>query len=198
MFPSLGHFSIVRCLLLLTALTVTLLPSCSQLSSERYNLNTLMDNDVSRENHTLSSGGGIGSYRLSVSNQREEEAWKVLEEKGEEWFFGTGFGKTILNVGLVAIFPPYAIYLLGNAGLEIAGYQPIFVTDILPENGRREVSKEFEEFVSVPGRINAAVFNHAYLESNELAGPRLFEDADLSLENELEQAAQISDTENLR
>src|SRR5579862_6797042 len=51
-----------------------------------------------------------------------EEAQEQLKQQGGDWLYGKGLGSTILTVGTCVVFPPYAIYVLGNAGLSMAGY----------------------------------------------------------------------------
>lgn len=91
-----------------------------------------------------------------------EEAQEILQDAWYSWIYGQGVGRTALNVGTVVLFPPYALYLLGNAGLQFAGYEPLYVTDALPEQSRKVVLSGVDEITSVPGRLNAAVFREEF------------------------------------
>jgi hypothetical protein len=80
-----------------------------------------------------------------------------LSQFGRQWFYGPGFGRTLANVGTVVLFPPYALYLLGNAGLALAGYQQLYLTSALPNPARRYVLDVYDGVTSVPGRITSTV-----------------------------------------
>ena len=94
-----------------------------------------------------------------------EEANRKLAQFGHDWFYGGGFGRTALNVGTVVLFPPYAIYLVGNACLQLADREPLYITDALPDAPREGVLKIYNEFTSVPGRIAAGVGGEEFVES---------------------------------
>ncbi len=68
------------------------------------------------------------------------------------------------NVGTVVVFPPYALYLLGNAGLALAGYEPLYVTDALPGEARDAALTVYDGITSVPGRIAAGVAGEEFSE----------------------------------
>jgi hypothetical protein len=80
-----------------------------------------------------------------------------LKTATHRWFYGKGVGSTLANVGTIVVFPPYAFYLLGNAALEMGGYQPLHITNALPEEPRKEVLGIYNRVVSAPGRFNALV-----------------------------------------
>jgi hypothetical protein len=94
-----------------------------------------------------------------------EEVNLQLEEATTNWFYGPGIGRTTLNVGTVVAFPPYAIYLLGNAGLSLAGYQQLHITNALPESPRNFVLSFYDGITSVPGRVNAIIANREYVDN---------------------------------
>ena len=79
-----------------------------------------------------------------------------------DWIFGGGLGRTAVNIGTVIVFPPYAIYMFGNAGIALAGYDPLYVTDALPEKARTGVLSAYDEVTSLPGRMNAAVMRQKF------------------------------------
>jgi hypothetical protein len=91
-----------------------------------------------------------------------EEAGEQLQLAGRNWLYGNGFGKTVINVGTVVLFPPYALYLLGNAGLALAGYETLSISDALPDRERGYVQKAYNGITSVPGRLSAVLANEEY------------------------------------
>ncbi|MCB0359878.1 MAG: hypothetical protein KDD44_09585 [Bdellovibrionales bacterium] len=82
---------------------------------------------------------------------------ETIGEQGHQWFFGDGFGKTLASVGGVVAFPPYAIYLVGNAGLAMFGQEPLYVSNLLPPRPRNGVLFVYDAVTSVPGMIAASV-----------------------------------------
>lgn len=79
----------------------------------------------------------------------------------------------MLNIGTVVVFPPYALYLLGNAGVAFAGYEPLYVTDALPEPARKEVLGFYNGVTGVPGRVNALVAGEPYVQGPTLGGKQM-------------------------
>ena len=92
-----------------------------------------------------------------------DELSQQLAVAGHRWFYGQGIGTTMLNVGTVVLFPPYALYLLGNAGVAFAGYEPLYVTDALPEPAKKEVLGLYNGVTGVPGRLNALVAGERFV-----------------------------------
>ncbi len=86
-----------------------------------------------------------------------EEVSERLSNAAEGWFYGPGLGTAMLNVGIVVLFPPYILYLVGNAGLSLAGYEPLYPSDTLPGGAREEVLDAYNSVVSVPGDITSAI-----------------------------------------
>ena len=91
-----------------------------------------------------------------------EQARAVLSEIGQNFTYGPGLGDAALNVGTVVVFPPYAIYLLGNAVLSLSGYEPVTVASLLPEEDGKKWSKTYDSMVSGPGKVVAAVAGREY------------------------------------
>jgi len=96
----------------------------------------------------------------------EEQAKELLGEVGENWLYGSGLGKAVVNVAGVVVFPPYAIYLLGNGLISALGYEPLYVTDALPDKERDDYNEAYESVTSVPGRLTAAVASEEYRSSD--------------------------------
>jgi len=91
-----------------------------------------------------------------------DKAKEVLAEIGQNFAYGPGLGDAALNVGTAVVFPPYAIYLLGNALLSVSGYEPVTVASMLPEEQGKAWSRTYDSVVSGPGKVVAAVAGHEY------------------------------------
>ncbi len=101
-----------------------------------------------------------------------QQAKQVLGTLGGNFAYGAGLGDAALSVGAVVLFPPYALYLLGNAALSVSGYQPVTVSSLLPEEDGKQWSETYDKVVSGPGRVVAAMTGHEY-RSQEVADERL-------------------------
>lgn len=91
-----------------------------------------------------------------------EKAKEVLSEIGKNFAYGPGLGNAAVNVGAVVVFPPYAIYLLGNAALSLSGYEPLTVSSVLPPDDGKAWSDTYDTIVSGPGKIVAAMAGREY------------------------------------
>jgi hypothetical protein len=94
-----------------------------------------------------------------MSNQ---EAKQVLSELGRNFAYGPGLGDAALNIGVAVAFPPYALYLLGNAVLSVSGYEPVTVSAMLPEEQGKRWSDGYDSIVSGPGKVVAALAGDEY------------------------------------
>lgn len=101
-----------------------------------------------------------------------EETEAILGEVGNNWLYGEGIGDTALTVGTVLIFPPFAIWVAGNAVASLAGYEPLRVSDMLPEEEGKEWEKAYGSVAAGPGRVAAAVAGREF-RTKEQARERL-------------------------
>jgi len=111
-------------------------------------------------------------YSIIGKDIPPDKAKQVLSEVGGNFAYGPGLGDAAVNVGTVVVFPPYAIYLLGNAVLSISGYEPVTVASMLPEEQGKQWSQTYDHIVSGPGKMVAAVSGHEY-RSREVGDQRL-------------------------
>ncbi len=111
-------------------------------------------------------------YSIVGKDIPPDKAKDVLNEVGGNFAYGPGLGDTAVSVGTVVVFPPYAIYLLGNAVLSLSGYEPVTVASMLPEESGKQWSDTYDHIVSGPGKVVAAVSGHEY-RSREVADARL-------------------------
>lgn len=109
---------------------------------------------------------------LSAKPLSPEESEELLGEVGKNFVYGEGVGCSMLSIGTIALFPPYAALLLGNAALSLNGYEELWPSDLLPEQDRAEWKSAYSGLCSVPGRISADLAGEDF-RSEELARQRL-------------------------
>jgi len=85
-----------------------------------------------------------------------EEARLILQETGEDWLYGEGFGSTLMTVGGVLLFPFYGIYVLGDSLLNLGGYD-IQPSAALPQGERAQWDGIYSDVAGAPGRVAAAI-----------------------------------------
>ena len=99
-----------------------------------------------------------------TAEKSPEELKAELNNYGRRWLYGHGMGQTITNVGGIVIFPPYAIYLVGNAIVSLAGYEPLHVTELLPEKACLGYNSFYDNVTAIPGRISAEIAGEEFIE----------------------------------
>lgn len=101
-----------------------------------------------------------------------EDTNELLNEVGSNWLYGQGMGETAATIGTIVVFPPYALWVLGNAALQLSGEEPVEVSKMLPEESGKIWKNTYDEIVSVPGRTTAAVVGEEY-RTQEVARNRI-------------------------
>jgi hypothetical protein len=101
-----------------------------------------------------------------------EETEALMGEVGTNFIYGNGVGEAALNVGTVAVFPPYLAVVIGNAALSLSGYETVGVSTALPEDKRDWWEDFYDGLVSGPGRLAAAIAGEEY-RTKEVARQRL-------------------------
>lgn len=91
-----------------------------------------------------------------------EELQEGLANAGHNWFFGSGLGVTAANIGTVVVFPPYGLYLIGQAATRMAGYEPYTISDAIPEPIYQPVNVVYEGVTNAPGLMNSWVFGEQF------------------------------------
>ena len=97
-----------------------------------------------------------------------EQAGRILEEAGGNFVYGHGLGEAALTVGSVLLFPPYALYVLGNGALSLSGYEPLEITKALPKEERQEWNAVYDAVTAMPGEAAAAVAGESFREREEV------------------------------
>lgn len=102
----------------------------------------------------------------------DEQAKRLVSDSGESWLYGEGLGATALNIGGAIAFPPYAIYMLANGVISLSGYQPLNISDMLPDEERDAWQSAYHGVASGPGRLAAAAAGEEF-RTEEAARARL-------------------------
>jgi hypothetical protein len=111
-------------------------------------------------------------FSLAGKTIPPEKANELLSEVGGNFAYGPGLGDAAVTVGTVVLFPPYAVYLIGNAALSLSGYEPVTVSSLLPAAEGKQWSDTYDSVVSVPGKVVAAMAGHEY-RSRQVADQRI-------------------------
>jgi len=86
-----------------------------------------------------------------------EKAEELLDEVGTNWLYGQGMGATVLTVGTFLVFPPYGLYILGNSLISLAGYEPLYISNALPDEDKKSFDSIYDGVTSAPGQMAAAI-----------------------------------------
>lgn len=104
------------------------------------------------------------SFSVDPAQLTPEEAKAVIGVGATNWFYGQGVGETFLTVSSIALFPPSALLFLGQGALELAGYEKIKVSELLPDPVGAGWGATYDSVTSVPGRLNAGAAGIDYID----------------------------------
>jgi hypothetical protein len=157
---SLSRFSNTFCVLCLL-----LCASCLAISAEKQTVSTEQSTEARPRMMDPTAPPDIAGLATGeIEAPTGEEANEMLKREGRNWFYGRGLGATMLNVGACIIFPPYLLYLVFNGGMQLAGEEPLYVTDALPPSTKEVALGAYEGVVSVPGKVTSAVADEEFRE----------------------------------
>ena len=91
-----------------------------------------------------------------------EQRDAVMDEMGRNFLYGQGLGNTAINVGTAIVFPPYLIAIIGNGALELAGYEPLSISQAMPEPVRENYVAGRDAVIGAPGMAAAAIAGEEY------------------------------------
>ena len=102
------------------------------------------------------------SIDFSKKTLTPKQSNELAAQVAGNFFYGQGFGDAIINIGGIIITPWYAIYALGNAVISLSGYEPLYVTNLLPKETKSGYDAVYNGVASVPGRGTALVARQQY------------------------------------
>lgn len=104
----------------------------------------------------------IKTQQENLAKLPPEKAEEVISEVGGNWLYGNGIGNTTLNLGGIYLFPPYALYVVGNAIIDFSGYEGLYISKLLPEQDEKQFNKAYDNLTSGPGRIAALIADEEF------------------------------------
>jgi hypothetical protein len=87
----------------------------------------------------------------------EEQRDALLDEMGRNFLYGDGLGSTAINIGASVLFPPYILALVGNGALSIAGYEPLSISQVMPDSVKEPYVTGRDAITGAPGKAAAAI-----------------------------------------
>lgn len=109
----------------------------------------------------------LSDVKLALSKATEKDYEEIVDTASNSWFYGEGLGEAAVNVGTTVAFPPYAIYLLGNTVLDLAGYEKIGVSTFLSNDSKQKWRKAYSGVVGIPGSLTAVASSKQFVDSEE-------------------------------
>lgn len=106
----------------------------------------------------------ISEVKLALSKATEKDYEEIVSVASDSLFYGEGLGEAAINVGATVAFPPYAIYLLGNTVLDLAGYEKVGVSTFLSNESKQKWKKAYSGVVGIPGSITAVVSSKEFVD----------------------------------
>lgn len=97
------------------------------------------------------------------------ESEKVLRTAKDSVMYGSTLGDVSFKLVSGILVPPYGIYLLGRGAWElVSGTKAPEVTDILPEKDKQMWDATYDDIVSAPGRVSAALAGKEFRTSDRI------------------------------
>jgi hypothetical protein len=113
-------------------------------------------------NHSQNSSESAEMLKISQKQLPPDQAKEFLSDMAKNWFYGDGLGKTSMTLGTILAFPPYGLYVATNSVLELAGYEPMYLTNLLPQEEKNEYDFFYSAIASQPGKLAASVTGEEY------------------------------------
>lgn len=97
-----------------------------------------------------------------------DQTSELVDTAAGNFFYGPSLGETALDIiGMIA-FPPYAVVVAGNSALSLAGYKPLSIKRVLPDDVAKGYTEATDTIYSGPGRVVAGVSGNQYRKRDEV------------------------------
>ena len=106
--------------------------------------------------------------RISEQPLSGEETAEVMKEVTGNFLLGPGLGETAIDIAGIAAFPPYAIALLGNSLLSLAGYEQISIKKVMDNETREGYGETADVIYSAPAKLLSFITGNDYRDRGEI------------------------------
>lgn len=100
--------------------------------------------------------------KIAVEPLSPEETGEVVDTALTNFFYGPGLGETALDVTGAMLFPPYAMVLIGQTLVRLAGYESPRFIEMFPEEQQQAYDDTMDTVYSGPGRLVSAAAGEEY------------------------------------
>jgi hypothetical protein len=100
--------------------------------------------------------------KLAAEPLSPKETGEVVDTALTNFFYGPGLGETALDVTGVMLFPPYAMVLIGQTLVRLAGYESPRFIEMFPQEQQQAYDKTMDTVYSGPGRLVSAAAGEEY------------------------------------
>lgn len=100
--------------------------------------------------------------KIAAEPLSPKETGEVVDTALTNFFYGPGLGETALDVTGVMLFPPYAMVLIGQTLVRLAGYESPRFIEIFPEEQQHAYDATMDTVYSGPGRLVSAAAGEEY------------------------------------
>lgn len=100
--------------------------------------------------------------KIAAEPLSPKETGEVVDTALTNFFYGPGLGETALDVTGAMLFPPYAMVLIGQTLVRLAGYESPRFIEIFPDQQQHAYDVTMDAVYSGPGRLVAAAAGEEY------------------------------------
>jgi hypothetical protein len=100
--------------------------------------------------------------KIAAEPLSPQETGEVVDTALTNFFYGPGLGETALDVTGVMLFPPYAMVLIGQTLVRLAGYESPRFIEMFPEEQQHAYDATMDTVYSGPGRLVSAAAGEEY------------------------------------
>ncbi len=84
---------------------------------------------------TKATSSNLNHRMLTLAKEplKPEQTEELMETAAGNFFRGPGLGEAAIDVAGMVAFPPYMFVVAGNSLLSLAGFEPLSISRVLPE-----------------------------------------------------------------